>query len=106
MRYEVRSIEPGPESIEAEAVATEARRCLTNRTYSQVNTHGGSFAMRELIQLRGEEPTFVGTNDADHDGVTLWEFADGTEVLETNAGIETDYSTGFAATRDAIRSGM
>jgi hypothetical protein len=56
---------------------------------------------RELTQLiveRGEEPEQIGHGVAPTggDGFTLFRFADGTEVIETNAGLITEDDDGFS----------
>jgi len=50
--------------------------------------------LSELIQLRGEEPQQIGHGvlPTGGDGFTLFRFADGTEVIETNAGLVTEES--------------
>jgi hypothetical protein len=56
--------------------------------------HGRELA--ELISLRNEEPTQVAGGSAGGDGFTLFRFADGTEVIETNAGLVTEDCEDFA----------
>jgi hypothetical protein len=49
--------------------------------------------LSKLIEERGEEPVQVAHGcgvPTDSDGFTLFRFSDGTEVIETNAGIVSD----------------
>lgn len=49
--------------------------------------------LTRLIKERGEEPTLIGHGSgmpSGSDGFTLFRFSDGTEVIETNAGLVTD----------------
>ena len=61
-----------------------------------------SSELNDLIALRGETPALVGTQAVSHDAAELYRFADGTEVIVTNAGLCTDYDEGFAETRELI----
>lgn len=57
--------------------------------------------LTKLIEDRGgEEPEQIGRGcgvPMDSDGFTLFRFADGTEVIETNAGLVTEDEDGFAS---------
>jgi hypothetical protein len=55
--------------------------------------------LSKLIEERGEEPEQVGHGSGvptNADGFTLFRFSDGTEVIETNAGLVTEDDDGFA----------
>ncbi len=56
--------------------------------------------LTELIAIRGDEPKYMGASD-DAEGVRLYRFPDGMEVIETNAGIVTEDMEGFAEARTA-----
>ena len=58
--------------------------------------------LQNLIAERNETPTLVGTQNAPHDTAELYRFADGTEVIVTNAGLVTDDANGFAELRTEI----
>ncbi len=56
--------------------------------------------LRDLIAERGEEPKLIGHGSgipSNADGFTLFRFSDGTEVIETNAGLVTEDEDGFAS---------
>jgi hypothetical protein len=56
--------------------------------------------LTRLIEERGEEPAQVAHGSGiptDSDGFTLFRFSDGTEVIETNAGLVTEDADGFAS---------
>lgn len=55
--------------------------------------------LSRLIEERGEEPGQVahGCGPTSADGFTLFRFADGTEVIETNAGLVTEHDENFAS---------
>jgi hypothetical protein len=53
-----------------------------------------------MADRRGEEPEVIGHGSgvpSNTDGFTLFRFSDGTEVIETNAGIVTEDDDGFAS---------
>lgn len=61
--------------------------------------------MQALITERNETPKLVGTQDVSHDAAELYRFSDGTEVIETNAGLVTEDDEGFAELRAEILAG-
>lgn len=58
--------------------------------------------LNELIRDRNETPVLVGTQDVNHDAAELYRFADGTEVIVTNAGVFNEDADGFAEFRSVI----
>lgn len=58
--------------------------------------------LRDMIAERGEEPTLVGVETAQHDALRLYRFSDGTEVIESNAGLHHEDDAGFQEARAAI----
>ena len=59
-------------------------------------------AMREIIALRQEIPETVAVQDASHDAAVLYRFADGAEVIETNAGTVAEGDDGFSDLRAIV----
>ena len=53
-----------------------------------------SFELQALIADRNETPVLVAVQDATHDAIELYRFADGTEVIVTNAGGNPKYKVG------------
>ena len=71
-------------------------------TYTTRNAEGTrSREMAEAIRSHGNDPVFVG---ADATGNELYQFADTTEVVVTNAGLVTDGADGWAELRAGIVS--
>lgn len=66
-------------------------------------THGNE--LTALIAERGEEPQQIGHGSMEGDGFTLFRFADGTEVIETNAGLVTEDEDGFASLKHCCTHG-
>jgi hypothetical protein len=68
--------------------------------------HG--YELTKLIQERGEEPQLIGYGygvPSNSDGFTLFRFSDGTEVIETNAGLATEDDEGFASLKHMCTEG-
>lgn len=73
---------------------------MSTTTYTEMHSEGHrSYEMMRLIGERQEEPVYVA---ADDDGSELYRFADGTEVIVTNAGVWPDDADGFAEVRAGI----
>lgn len=71
---------------------------LTQEQLADLRNTGLSRELLEVIELRGEMPTRVGSlYDAE-----LYQFADGTEVIVTNAGIVTEDDAGWHELRGTI----
>jgi len=52
--------------------------------------------LEELIALRGEEPVLVAQGGtSNHDGMTLYRFPDGVEVIDTNGDLISEADDGF-----------
>ena len=60
--------------------------------------------LQEWITSRNETPVLVGTQDVSHDAAELYRFADGTEVIVTNAGLVAEDDDGFDELREEIGS--
>jgi hypothetical protein len=54
-----------------------------------------------LIVSRGEEPYLESVQNVPHDAAELYQFEDGTEVIQTNAGLVTEGNAGFAELKAA-----
>jgi hypothetical protein len=62
-----------------------------------------SIEMRNLVAERNETPEFVAAGSGSGaDSPELFRFADGTEVIVTNAGLVTEDADGFAELRSEI----
>ena len=62
--------------------------------------HMDSRELQALISERNETPVRVGSADA----LELFRFADGTEVIVTNAGLVTEDAEGWAHLREKVMS--
>jgi hypothetical protein len=64
--------------------------------------------LSKLIEERGEEPEQIAHGSgilSNADGFTLFRFSDGTEVIETNAGLVTEDAEGFQSLRHCCTEG-
>jgi hypothetical protein len=60
-----------------------------------------SLGIRRMAEGRGEMPSPVAVGNR----CTLWRFADGTEVIETNGDPVAEAEDGFSELKDAILEG-
>lgn len=58
-----------------------------------------------LIAERGEEPELLAVEGSGHDACRLYRFSDGTDVVETNAGLVGEDDEGFDKLRRFLMIG-